>query len=740
MRRGAAEVMARDYGRVTGFNSSFVTLYHSEYRAAPAAGLAQSFLPRDALNPPYRITRPFSPFDEAPAGIAFDLDGREVWVERDQVELETGSLRARGRGFIGGLLRAASRRISAGLTPLPAPTRREERISLRVKPLRVVFAALLAISGYLLAVDADPWGLVSAADNYSDVLHHQVFRTGNYERQRELRQREAPPPKVVVVELLEEDLEFYEETWPASYDFHAWVLEEIAEKKPAAVFVNIAFIDDRSYLDDDGEPEEVTALRDQSEDHQRFFGGASAYLGEVIADYRDTQKIPLLFAGTPCLLPFFLPDDVSEGAGTRAVDVPGARFHRQGTRYPLWNHQPKGQRCFLDAINPEARRVLPGSTESTPEIPSPRETDIDPESPATFGVSQEVDSDPVAESAAKTRFARRLPSAACGLFDAVRHLDSVSHDAALCSDQVLALPDVDELSLQWSTRSFEMKLSDGSTVQRNGRYACRELPGHWLERLLAVQMESGKDRLFQFRSPLRQICPPVRSLHVAQVLEEDVPQEDQEPDPLKNPERDLEGAIVIYAQNLTGLEDPFTPPTHLPLNGAYFHAMAIENLLTYRGADALLPNDRTWGLPNQLILMLVGLLFVVPVWEYGMTLLARIERLGGFARRQRAAFRFYSIWLAGIFALPVAAAAVLLLLILAVNWLFPLASLNFIGLLGLLAARSTPRLGRLVPPLWPGLGAWGQGAWSRGAWSRGASSQDTSNQDTRSRGNAETRD
>lgn len=691
--------MALDYGRVVGFTAAFVTMHHP-IRGGGSHGIAQSHLSTADLKPPYRILRPFSRFDGPSALIAFELDGREALVSQDQVVVEKGSLMGRSRSAAVSLTQISVRQVKIWYGPSPEEEPAGQAIALKVKPLRLAIATCVAIFFYLLAGLIDPLGAFSAADNYSEVLYQQIYRAANYDR---VAASDAAhplfgpePPKVVVVELLEEDLDLFEENWPVGYDFHAWVLDRLSDRDPAAVFVDIAFIDDRSFAGGEWEEEqeEEEARKEagtwDDQDRQRFFRAASASLGETVAAYRHEKGIPLFFAATPCFLPFFLPEDVTDGAGTRAVDVPGGRFHRQGTRYPLWNYQADRQRCLRDT---EQASSLLALKRNSPDGAGTGETEDGSVEPKEVNLTLRRGK---GGEESKEIFAQRLPSAACGIFDAVMSLASANYRAEVCSDEKLANPAVDFLNLHWSTRSFEMTLGDGSKVPRNGRYACRQLPSDWWKRLWLLVKDYDKDPLFEFTSPLRQICPPVRSYSVAEILNDGATR------------KDLQGAIVIYAQNLTGLADSFRPPAHWPLNGAYFHAMAIDNLLTYGGPEKLIAKNETWGVPNKLILMLLGFIAVVPLWEYGLMLMARVERAGEAARTRAAAFRFYGIWLAGVLLLPVLAAVVVMELILVTTLLFPGASLNFIGLLSLIGVRSLPRLWRLLPPLWLGLGGWGK--------------------------------
>jgi len=45
----------------------------------------------------------------------------------------------------------------------------------------------------------------------------------------------------------------------------------------------------------------------------------------------------------------------------------------------------------------------------------------------------------------------------------------------------------------------------------------------------------------------------------------------------------LQNRFVFYGADLAGLEDTVVPPTHVKLPGVYLHAMALDNLLTFRG-------------------------------------------------------------------------------------------------------------------------------------------------------------
>ncbi len=75
----------------------------------------------------------------------------------------------------------------------------------------------------------------------------------------------------------------------------------------------------------------------------------------------------------------------------------------------------------------------------------------------------------------------------------------------------------------------------------------------------------------------------------------------------------LQGRIVVYAANLSGIQDYVFLPTRSILPGAYYHAMAIDNLLTwqqsYKAEIANLPSSIATYLP----LWLIQIIFLLPL-------------------------------------------------------------------------------------------------------------------------------
>jgi hypothetical protein len=171
---------------------------------------------------------------------------------------------------------------------------------------------------------------------------------------------------------------------------------------------------------------------------------------------------------------------------------------------------------------------------------------------------------------------------------------------------------------------------------------------------------------------------------------------------------------VFYGGDLTGLEDTVVPPTHVKLPGVYLHAMALDNLLTFKGdyKHSVIPIfGRDIGAGN-LTYLVAALLAVVVVFFARWEPVVQADRITadkerGFAyfgilwRRWRLWFRFNI----GMF-----------LVIVAVCWaLYSLAGIspkNWLGYWGLMTALSGMAKGRLAEAvattiterIWPSLG------------------------------------
>jgi CHASE2 domain-containing sensor protein len=144
------------------------------------------------------------------------------------------------------LVRAVRRHLSDD--GLPA-TRLSPTQSLR--PIARAVAAnviLFTVAGFLL-LRFDLLGATDLTERYSQDIVNQVFAS-HYPT--------AAQDKLSAVLITDEALEFLEESWPASYGFHAQVLTTLLAQRPRAVMIDLLFRDRRR---DDTLPQLERALQ-----------------------------------------------------------------------------------------------------------------------------------------------------------------------------------------------------------------------------------------------------------------------------------------------------------------------------------------------------------------------------------------------------------------------------------------------------------------------------------------------
>jgi CHASE2 domain len=122
-----------------------------------------------------------------------------------------------------------------------------------------------------------------------------------------------------------------------------------------------------------------------------------------------------------------------------------------------------------------------------------------------------------------------------------------------------------DLQVVWSNRLNEWN-DDHMKWIVDGREArlCKDVatdPWNWLRAVFDT------DRF-------KQGCPYTNTLFAESVL-----LTPYDPDNLKY----LQDKVVFYGGDLAGLADKVVPPTHIKLPGVYLHAMAFDNLVTFRG-------------------------------------------------------------------------------------------------------------------------------------------------------------
>ena len=194
---------------------------------------------------------------------------------------------------------------------LPAPN--EAPAVLRLQ-WRIVVSSCWAIF-WLFAINlADPLGIFSNADRYSGDLFHRAMAALSFETE--------PAADIAVILWTDLDLIEMERPWPVPYGDHAEALRLIREMEPEAVFVDIAFVDDRLATDFTA-PELIHEIR--------------AYEGKGDHPGIGPAELPDLFIADPA--PFSEETSGYEWALNsefRAIPVavPGAAFERFGQQYP----------------------------------------------------------------------------------------------------------------------------------------------------------------------------------------------------------------------------------------------------------------------------------------------------------------------------------------------------------------------------------------------------------------------
>ena len=154
------------------------------------------------------------------------------------------------------LVRAVRRHLAGGQSPLPrsGPKGAFAQWGLSPSTLRPILTAvganliLFTIAGFLL-LRIDLLGATDLAERYSQDILNQVFASHYPSAARE---------KLSVVLITDDALELLEESWPASYGFHAQVLATLLAMKPRALMIDLLFRDRRR---DDTLPQLERALQ-----------------------------------------------------------------------------------------------------------------------------------------------------------------------------------------------------------------------------------------------------------------------------------------------------------------------------------------------------------------------------------------------------------------------------------------------------------------------------------------------
>ncbi len=124
-----------------------------------------------------------------------------------------------------------------------------------------------------------------------------------------------------------------------------------------------------------------------------------------------------------------------------------------------------------------------------------------------------------------------------------------------------------KLSVYWA--------SWGDATSSRGSYECKTLPEGLFGRMFKVVWIWVRG-LFQDDKAWReqfQACPPHRSYAAHAFLADDRPELAEF----------MDDRYVFYGGNFAMADDLITPPTHEPVPGVFLHAMALDNLLRFRG-------------------------------------------------------------------------------------------------------------------------------------------------------------
>lgn len=150
-----------------------------------------------------------------------------------------------------------------------------------------------------------------------------------------------------------------------------------------------------------------------------------------------------------------------------------------------------------------------------------------------------------------------------------------------CNESKIASKD-DALIVQWSNkhalnqeRFFPLDVSCG-----------KDTPSQWqqLKELLVVSLTQGVQDPDEVERTLRKRCPPFLTIAASTLREPGAAGSEE----LKQA---IQGKMVLIGYHVTGGVDLVVSPVHGTLPGVYFHAMALDNLITLEGEYWRSPDD-----------------------------------------------------------------------------------------------------------------------------------------------------
>lgn|GEM_PF-5752188 len=532
-----------------------------------------------------------------------------------------------------------------------------------------VLRALTAVAVALLIGALDLFGLSGDTSRFSRDAFYQYVAPLYPGTDRDLA-ASASLPEPSVLLLTETDLIDRGETWPASYGLHAEVLEELLDYDPAAVFVDIAFLDVR---DDQtwGELVEVVC----------------SYSAYGIPIYVASPRFIHAYRLAPGLAEVFQDVEVKRAtrvhtlarAGAVPVAVPGGAFGRDGLVYPLGvtdkltfvpgtagglaGAEAQKRQSYLDSAKPlhEIFAAYRPDGSNLAAEPSPCASQSAPAEPLPShfpAVSNEGERSHYLAGTWGNETANRLflPAAACRIYAEQGGLTPLwcktefrarARDGAMEVYWRFRSQAEEQFSQAWQGRDFHVR--NGMGRNEGGRGGTDEVCGRYGEagawsRLVSLirGADGGAHSSLEGSQPaavlapvpgpwLRETCPPFQYLTLSYLLPEGAGIMSRNREAVM--ERAVTGKVVMYGVQLVAVWDKVVPPTHWPLPGVFFHAMAYDNLRLraddYIGEDtkALFAGLR----PSAAAGILVLLLLAFPV-EFYKTFVAELARVVGNAR------------------------------------------------------------------------------------------------------------
>ena len=555
------------------------------------------------------------------------------------------------------------------------------------------FTTWLAAIGVMTLTHAyDPLGIYSNSDRFTATIIYQIFSPELYSS----RQKE----RVTVVLISDNDLHEIGESWPIEYGTHALILDEIQKLGPKSVFVDFGFLDKR-------DDETISDLQNTIANYQKGIAGNGQ---ETLV-----PAIPLMFASTEPNAEFLPKGAIDSIADTAAmVSAPGAFYTAFGRIYPLWDYKAIDS-CEFGKFRPSpALAAFAATSGKSPENFHSTKACIHT---ASFDLAQKI----------AGKDATTTPTAAC---------TSDIADAKLATPTP-PLPDAALMEVVWGVVPPARTDLGGFRCDR-----AQPVDHSWhrafyaLSRLFKDKEDGGGGEEIGM---LRQTCGPHVTIGASQLLKL-TPLLDGDICGAGNPDSQadhdnqaegggigapstapvisdicekalalksaIQGRHIIYGGNLSMATDIILSPTHTPLPGAYFHAMALDNLLEYStGVNGTQPGFRvaktTWfGYDATLIIEISVLLFYLTLWDAGKYYREKLSTsylkntnneniTYEIQRKQLLTLNYIKIEVV-CFLTILSIVSFLALLLFFLNFT-NIAIINFTAILGLLALREVPR-------------------------------------------------